>query len=88
LRVVIALGRIGFEAYLNYLLRKKVIVSKRGYDFGHGAEYRLPDGRTLLASYHPSNQNTQTGKLTKDMLQKIFKRARVIAEGEAGRISR
>jgi uracil-DNA glycosylase len=79
LKVIVALGRIGFEAYLNYLMRRKVIESKRGYEFRHGAEYALPDGRVLLASYHPSNQNTQTGKLTKAMFLAIFKRAREIA---------
>jgi uracil-DNA glycosylase len=80
LRVIVALGRIGFEAYLNYLMRKKVIASKRAYEFRHGAAYALPDGSVLLASYHPSNQNTQTGKLTEDMFRKIFKRARELAE--------
>lgn len=88
LRVIVALGRIGFEAYLNYLIRKKEIVSKREYEFGHGAEYVMPDGRVLLASYHPSNQNTQTGKLTKEMFLKIFKRARELADEELGRILR
>ena len=79
LKVIVALGRIGFEAYLNYLMRRKVIESKRGYEFRHGAEYALPAGRVLLASYHPSNQNTQTGKLTRAMFLAIFKRAREIA---------
>jgi uracil-DNA glycosylase family 4 len=81
LRVIVALGRIGFEAYLNYLLRRKIIANKRGYEFRHGAEYTMPDGRILIASYHPSNQNTQTGKLTKEMFTGIFKRARVLADG-------
>ncbi len=80
LRVIVALGRIGFEAYLNYLKRKNVIAGKRDYPFGHGAEYVLPDGRVLLASYHPSNQNTQTGKLTKTMFRQIFKRAVQLAD--------
>jgi uracil-DNA glycosylase family 4 len=88
LRVVVALGRIGFEAYLNYMKRRKLIVGKREYEFRHGAEYALPDGRVLLASYHPSKQNTQTGKLTKDMFRKIFKRARELADESRGRISR
>ncbi|MGH9523000.1 MAG: uracil-DNA glycosylase [Terriglobales bacterium] len=79
-RVVVGLGRIGFEAYLNHLLRKKLIDSKRGYAFGHAAEYKLPDGRWLMASYHPSNQNTQTGKLTRAMFQRIFERARQLAQ--------
>ncbi len=88
LRVVVALGRIGFEAYLNYLKRRRVIAGKREYAFRHGVEYALPDGRVLLASYHPSNQNTQTGKLTKEMFRKIFKRARELADETTGRIPR
>ena len=88
LRVVVALGRIGFEAYLNFLMRRKLIARKREYEFRHGAEYVLADGRVLLASYHPSNQNTQTGKLTKEMFQKIFKRARQLADESMGRIPR
>jgi uracil-DNA glycosylase len=81
LRVIVALGRIGFDAYLNYLKGRKLITGKGAYEFGHGAEFSLPDGRILLASYHPSNQNTQTGKLTKEMFRKIFKRARQLADG-------
>src|SRR6202171_5543112 len=88
LGVVVGLGRIGFEAYHNCLMRRKVIAGKREYEFRHGAEYVLPDGHVLLASYHPSNQNTQTGKLTKEMFQKIFKRARELADESPGRISR
>jgi uracil-DNA glycosylase len=80
LKVIVALGRIGFEAYLNYLRRNNVIASKRGYEFTHGAEYAMPDGKTLLASYHPSNQNTQTGKLTRPMFVEIFRRARKLSE--------
>src|SRR5690348_17135278 len=79
-RVVVALGRIGFDAYLNYLKRRGLLKSKAGYVFGHGARYRMPDGRILLASYHPSNQNTQTGKLTEPMFRTIFEQARKLAE--------
>jgi uracil-DNA glycosylase family 4 len=88
LRVVVALGRIGFEAYLNYLKRRRLIAGKREYEFRHGAEYVLPDGRVLLASYHPSNQNTQTGKLTKEMFRRIFQRARELADRSTGRTLR
>jgi len=79
LRVIVALGRIGFESYLNYLKRRGTIAGKREYEFRHGAEYTMPDGRVLLGSYHPSNQNTQTGKLTKPMFQAIFVRAAQLA---------
>jgi uracil-DNA glycosylase len=74
-RVVVALGRIGFDAYLNHLKRRGFVNNKAEYTFAHGAQYRLPDGRILLASYHPSNQNTQTGKLTRAMFTEIFRQA-------------
>jgi uracil-DNA glycosylase family 4 len=79
-RVVVALGKIGFDAYLNFLKRRGVLISKKGYLFKHGASYRTPDGKVLLASYHPSNQNTQTGKLTRKMFLKIFQEAARLAE--------
>ena len=79
-RVVVALGKIGFDAYINYLHRRGLVKRKSEYVFGHGAEYSMPDGRVLLASYHPSNQNTQTGKLTAAMFKKIFLRARTLAQ--------
>ena len=75
LKVVVALGKIGFDAYLNFVRRRGLLRSKAAYVFAHGATYKLPDGKTLLASYHPSNQNTQTGKLTKTMFLNIFKQA-------------
>jgi uracil-DNA glycosylase len=78
-RVLVALGKIGFEAYLNYLKRSGALKNKVGYSFRHGACYKMPDGRTLLASYHPSNQNTQTGKLTRQMFVEIFREASRLA---------
>ena len=75
LQVIVALGKIGFDAYLNYLKHLGQLSRKGQYVFAHGAKYRMPDGRTLLASYHPSNQNTQTGKLTRIMFVGIFKEA-------------
>jgi uracil-DNA glycosylase len=74
-RVIVALGHIGFDAYLNYLKRRGTIQSKAGFRFGHGVRYDLPNGRILLASYHPSNQNTNTGKLTEEMFTEIFREA-------------
>src|SRR6476619_1882496 len=65
--VVVALGKIGFDAYLNYLKRSGMLPSRQPYLFKHGAHYRMPNGKVLLASYHPSNQNTATGKLTREM---------------------
>ena len=79
-KVVVALGKIGFDAYLNSLKRRGLLGSKKPYVFRHGAAYKMPDGKTLLASYHPSNQNTQTGKLTRPMFVRIFKEARRLAD--------
>ncbi len=76
IRVVVALGRVGFDGYLDYLQRKQIISSRAPYKFAHGAEYRMPNNVWLLASYHPSQQNTQTGKLTESMFRKIFLSAR------------
>jgi uracil-DNA glycosylase len=74
-KVVVALGRIGFDAYLNHLKRQGMLQTKTAFVFGHAAQYRTPDGKILLASYHPSNQNTQTGKLTEKMFTEIFRTA-------------
>src|SRR5213594_1104683 len=78
-KVVVALGKIGFDAYLNYLKRRGVISTKTLYVFRHAARYQIPDGRILLGSYHPSNQNTNTGKLTRQMFVEIFQEARRLA---------
>ena len=78
--VIVALGKIGFDAYLNYQKRRGLLKSKKDFVFGHGLSYAMPEGKTLLASYHPSNQNTQTGKLTRAMFVKIFQQARKLAE--------
>lgn len=80
LKVVVALGKIGFDAYLNFMRRRDLLQSKAAYIFAHGAKYKLRDGKILLASYHPSNQNTQTGKLTKSMFLNIFKQAARLAD--------
>jgi uracil-DNA glycosylase len=74
--VVVALGKIAFDGYLSYLKRCGSIASKAAFIFAHGAQYALPDGRVLLGAYHPSLQNTNTGKLTETMLLNIFERAR------------
>jgi uracil-DNA glycosylase len=79
LKVVVALGKIGFDAYLAYLQRSGVAVRKADYLFGHGVEYKMSNGVILMASYHPSNQNTATGKLTRGMFEQIFERAKQLA---------
>lgn len=80
LRVVVALGKIGFDAYLRHAKRTGIIASAAPYVFGHAAEYKMPNGIYLLASFHPSMQNTNTGKLTAKMFAEVFKRARQLAK--------
>jgi uracil-DNA glycosylase family 4 len=82
LRVVVALGRIAFEAALARLARAGLRFDARPL-FSHGAEYRVPGGPLLVASYHPSRQNTNTGRLTADMLRAVFARARECLTTEA-----
>ena len=78
-QVVVALGKIGFDAYLSFLKRQGLVRSRGGYEFRHAATYTLPNGKVLLASYHPSNQNTATGKLTAPMFEAVFRAAKKIA---------
>ena len=75
-RVVLALGRIGHEAWLRASGWWEKLPARERPRFAHGAEARLADGITLLASFHPSRQNTQTGKLTLAMWRAVFARAR------------
>ena len=78
--VVVALGKIACDGYLSHLKRLGHKFRRADYLFGHGAKYTMPDGKTLLCSYHPSMQNTNTGKLTRAMFVKVFEEARRLAE--------
>ena len=80
IRVVVCLGKIAFDGYLAYLLHTGVIERKSIYTFGHGVEYKLPNGLHLLGSYHPSLRNTNTGRLDRAMFTRIFVRARELAD--------
>ena len=79
--MVVALGMVAFKTY--FAARKQL-----GWmnptplpPFGHGLAARLADGVTIISSYHPSQQNTQTGKLTETMLDAVFRNARRILDG-------
>jgi uracil-DNA glycosylase family 4 len=74
-RVYVALGKIGWDSIARELRRRGALAGKLPA-FGHGAEAELSDGRRLLGSYHPSQQNTFTGKLTEAMLDNVFARAK------------
>lgn len=76
--VVVALGKFAFDAYLHARKASGAANPKPLPKFGHGSTCEMIDGITLIASYHPSRQNTQTGKLTMDMFDDVFRLAREI----------
>jgi uracil-DNA glycosylase len=78
-QVVVALGKIAFDVYLSVLRDRGVIKSRAPFVFGHNRVHRTsPGSPILISSYHPSQQNTSTGKLTEKMLLDVFRRARKI----------
>jgi uracil-DNA glycosylase len=74
-RVVVALGQFAYDVVA------RALQLARRPRFGHGVEAQAPDGRTVICSYHPSQQNTFTGKLTASMLDAVFARAVELAQG-------
>jgi uracil-DNA glycosylase family 4 len=79
LRVVVCLGRIALDGLLAHEARLGKVPARSKFVFAHGAEYTLPSGLIAITSYHPSLQNTNTGKLTAPMLLRVFLRARKLA---------
>ena len=79
IRVVVTLGHIAFQAYLSARRELGLYVPSPKPRFGHGLSYDL-DGITLIGSYHPSQQNTFTGRLTRDMFQAVFQQARQLID--------
>lgn len=79
LRVAVCLGRVAFDGMLAWARRAGILASRTGYTFGHAAAHTLPNGLHILSSFHPSLQNTNTGKLTRSMLLGVFQRAYALA---------
>ena len=81
LKVVVALGKIAFDVYLSILRDRGVIKSRAPFVFGHDVVHRVAEGSpVLLSSYHPSQQNTSTGKLNEKMLLDVFRRAKKLSQ--------
>jgi uracil-DNA glycosylase len=77
IQVVVVLGKIAFDSYLSILRDQNAIASRSAFQFGHDREFITgPDRPRLVSSYHPSQQNTSTGKLTAEMLRQVFEHAR------------
>jgi uracil-DNA glycosylase family 4 len=80
-RAILALGGIALNTYLDLLKRQGLIASRAAYRFSHGASFVLPAGLPrLFAAYHPSQQNTQTGRLTAAMFARVLRKIRKFLE--------
>lgn len=75
-QVVIVLGKIAFDSFLAAYQENGGVLAKPRPKFGHGVAYQLENGLRLICSYHPSQQNTFTGKLTRTMFQNVFDQAK------------
>jgi uracil-DNA glycosylase len=79
-KAVVVLGKIAFDNYLDILKSRGLIRSRAAFVFGHDCQFTTGPGQpVLISSYHPSQQNTSTGKLNEKMLLAVFRRARKIA---------
>jgi uracil-DNA glycosylase family 4 len=72
-RVIVCLGQLAYDAV------SRLVALRPRPRFGHGVEVPLPDGRVIVCSFHPSQQNTFTGRLTETMLDSVFARAVALA---------
>lgn len=79
-RVVVPLGRIAFDAWLRAAGWWNRLPRATRPRFSHGGQTTLPDGTVLLSSYHPSRQNTNTGRLTRAMWDEVFRRAKRLVD--------
>ena len=86
-RVIVALGAFAFDQVVRILCNTEAPISGRKPRFAHLAEVALPKGRTLLASYHPSQQNTFTGRLTEPMFDRVWARAKELADPRQASLS-
>ena len=86
LRVVLALGKIAFDSYLKAAAEAGQALPRPRPKFGHRSRHELGNGVTLLGSYHPSQQNTFTGKLTVPMFHGVFRTARELLDGMGARV--
>jgi len=79
-RVVVTLGRIAHDSWLKAAGWWERLAPRARPRFAHGSAATLPDGTVVIASYHPSRQNTNTGKLTRAMWDAVFRRARALLD--------
>lgn len=84
LKVVLLLGQGAFSSFLKHLAEEGIVDRVSRYPFGHGAVYQPEGSPVLVASYHTSRYNVQTGRITGDMFLRLLGQVRELAEGENG----
>jgi uracil-DNA glycosylase family 4 len=82
IRVVVALGKIAFDSFLKAYQESGGVIPRPRPQFSHGGSVQLNKGLTLIGCYHPSQQNTFTGKLTREMFHEVFKKVREVLESQ------
>ncbi|HZE88110.1 MAG TPA: uracil-DNA glycosylase family protein, partial [Verrucomicrobiae bacterium] len=82
MEIVLTLGGIAHEAWLRAAGWWKEMPPRERPGFRHAGEWELPDGRMLVSAYHPSRQNTNTGRLTRAMWHAVFRRLRARLDGD------
>jgi uracil-DNA glycosylase len=80
IKVILALGKIAADSVVTAIREMNLLEQKAMFKFSHGAELKIDEGKTIIASFHPSQQNTFTGRLTKPMFNKVFKRVKILLE--------
>ena len=73
IKVILGLGKIGFDSYLKYV-RKKYPIKMKDYKFGHGVRYEMPNKLILFGAFHPSPRNVNTGRLNFEMMVEFLRR--------------
>ena len=79
LKIVVALGKIAFDACLNYYMQDYQL-KRKDFKFQHGTEYLLPDKKFLIGSYHPSPRNVNTGKIDENKMLRLLKKVKKVME--------
>jgi len=84
LRVVLLLGQGAFTSFMRYLAEQKIVDRPGRFVFSHGGVYRPEGGPILVASYHTSRYNVQTGRITPAMFLELLEQVKTLASGENG----
>ena len=75
IKIILALGKIGHDACINYY-KQSFDIKNKDYQFSHGSKNSLPDNKLLMGSYHPSPRNVNTGRINKSKMVNLLKKVK------------